>query len=123
LTSFEGGVACLFHASAALPPTGHVGREEEDMGSPWIFEGTDVVRLADETDRVRIGAGGTPTRALEVVGTALATLQDRGGNVFDVRAYGAKGDGSTDDRGAIQAAIDALPASGGTLYLPPGTTK
>lgn len=93
------------------------------MGSPWIFEGSDVVRLADETDKVRIGAGGTPTRALEVVGTALATLQDRGGNVFDVRAYGAKGDGVADDRVAIQAAIDALPASGGTLYLPPGNYK
>ncbi len=36
----------------------------------------------------------------------------------DVRAYGAKGDGSTDDAAAIQAAINAAP--GGTVYFPPG---
>ncbi len=45
--------------------------------------------------------------------------------VYDVRAYGATGDGSTNDAAAIQAAIDALPAySGGfgrgTVYFPAG---
>ncbi len=38
----------------------------------------------------------------------------------DVRAYGATGDGSTDDTAAIQAALEATPANG-TCYLPPGT--
>lgn len=33
---------------------------------------------------------------------------------YHVRAFGAKGDGSTDDRAAIQAAIDAIPKSGDT---------
>ncbi|MGD0910022.1 MAG: glycosyl hydrolase family 28-related protein, partial [Candidatus Acidiferrales bacterium] len=36
-------------------------------------------------------------------------------------AYGAKGDGSTDDRAAIQAALNAVP-SGGTVYFPAGHT-
>lgn len=35
-------------------------------------------------------------------------------------AYGAKGDGSTNDTAAIQAAIDALPANGGTVFFPAG---
>jgi hypothetical protein len=40
----------------------------------------------------------------------------------DVRQFGALGDGRTDDRRAIQAAIDALAdAGGGTAIMPPGT--
>ncbi len=43
----------------------------------------------------------------------------------DVTAYGAKGDGSTDDTAAIQAAINAVCAYPGnsrpTLFFPPGT--
>ncbi|WP_349617118.1 glycosyl hydrolase family 28-related protein [Azotobacter salinestris] len=41
--------------------------------------------------------------------------------VFNARDFGALGDGVSDDRAAIQAAIDAAHASGGgTVYLPPG---
>jgi len=36
---------------------------------------------------------------------------------YDVRAYGAVGDGSTDDRTAIQAAVDACQANGGGGYV------
>lgn len=39
---------------------------------------------------------------------------------YDVRAFGAKGDGSTDDLGAINAAIGALAKNGGVLVFPPG---
>ncbi len=39
---------------------------------------------------------------------------------FDVRRFGAVGDGANDDTTAIQTAISALPA-GGRLYFPPGT--
>jgi hypothetical protein len=34
--------------------------------------------------------------------------------------YNARGNGSTDDTAAIQAAFDAVPATGGVVYLPPG---
>ena len=45
-------------------------------------------------------------------------------NVFNVKDYGAKGDGTTDDTLAIRAAITALTAAGGgTLYFPDGTLK
>ncbi len=40
---------------------------------------------------------------------------------FNVRDYGAAGDGVTNDTAAITAAITAIPAAGGTLYFPAGT--
>ena len=39
---------------------------------------------------------------------------------FDVKTYGALGDGTTDDTTAIQAALAAIPAAGGVLYFPAG---
>lgn len=45
-------------------------------------------------------------------------------SVIDVKAhFGATGDGTTNDAAAIQAAIDALPATGGAVVFPPGTYK
>lgn len=43
-----------------------------------------------------------------------------GVQTIDVRAFGAKGDGVTDDRAAIQSAIDHAPSSGAIIYFPPG---
>lgn len=42
-------------------------------------------------------------------------------HVFDVRDYGASGDGETDDAAAIQAAIDAAQAAGATTIFFPYT--
>ena len=44
--------------------------------------------------------------------------------VFNVRDYGATGNGTTDDGAAITSAANAMQAAGGgTLYFPPGTYK
>lgn len=42
---------------------------------------------------------------------------------IDVRAYGAVGDGVTDDTTAIQNALNAVPSTGGRVFLPFGTYK
>nr|MDA8319057.1 glycosyl hydrolase family 28-related protein [Actinomycetota bacterium] len=41
---------------------------------------------------------------------------------YNVRDFGARGDGTTDDTAAIQAAVNAaVAAAGGIVYFPPGT--
>jgi hypothetical protein len=44
----------------------------------------------------------------------------RGSASIDVREHGARGDGRHDDTAAFQQAIDALPATGGTVRVPAG---
>lgn len=58
-----------------------------------------------------------------VPGARADTLpaRQRGDRRVDVREAGAAGDGHADDTGAIQAAIDGLPDSGGTVHVPAGT--
>lgn len=42
---------------------------------------------------------------------------------FNVKVYGAAGDGTTDDTAAVNSAIAAIPSAGGVLYFPAGTYK
>jgi hypothetical protein len=53
--------------------------------------------------------------------TALDAKVSTGVLVYNVKDYGAKGDGATDDTAAIQAAIAAANVNGGTVLLPAGT--
>lgn len=65
-------------------------------------------------------------RSLALGGVVLFAPLSRGataapsGTVIDVRSKGARGDGRSDDTSAIQRAIDALPAAGGTVRVPEG---
>jgi len=63
---------------------------------------------------------GAPITAAEPL---LSSIVDAilANNATNVKTYGAKGDGVTDDSIAMLAAIAALPKTGGTLLFPPGT--
>jgi hypothetical protein len=55
-------------------------------------------------------------------GTIVSRIQDKGGIVYDAKAFGAVGDGIANDFAAIQAVLDAAKAAGGgTVFLPVGT--
>jgi hypothetical protein len=45
------------------------------------------------------------------------------GGCANVLDFGAKGDGTTNDTAAIQAAVDSLSVNGGAVYFPKGTYK
>ena len=75
-----------------------------------------------------IGIGTTsPFSTLSVNGsgyfssTLTAPIIDNGGQVYNVKAFGAKGDGVTDDTSAFQKALNALSSTGGTLAVPSGS--
>jgi len=54
-------------------------------------------------------------------GAVLRTAQDKMRETVSVKDFGAVGDGVANDAPAFQAAINALPASGGRVRIPSGT--
>jgi hypothetical protein len=74
------------------------------------FVGAGVTVTDDATNSrtvVTIPGGGSATGVLPVINVKTD--------------HGAVGDGTTSDRAALQAAAAAVPATGGILFLPPGT--
>jgi Pectate lyase superfamily protein len=51
-------------------------------------------------------------------GAVARTQQKVNRDVVSVKGYGALGDGTTDDSTAFQSAVNALPATGGTILVP-----
>ncbi len=66
-------------------------------------------------------ADGTATPTAPIGSTTTSNTPADAQTILNVKQYGAAGDGTTDDTAAIQAAIDAVPNSGGTVIFPPGT--
>lgn len=56
-------------------------------------------------------------------GAVARTLNTRLGETVSAKDFGAVGDGVVDDTVALQKVFDAVPASGGSIYFPPGYYK
>lgn len=69
----------------------------------------------------------TTSTELGFVSGVTSAIQTQLNNInlryFNVKAYGAVGNGSTNDQAAIQSAIDAAEVSGGVVYFPDGNYK
>lgn len=88
-----------------------------DLAS-WVTGTTDRVSIADDGDGT-ITLSGPQDLATDSSPTFNDVIINEG-VWHDVRAYGAVGNGATDDSAAFQAAIDAA-SSGGKVYIPPAT--
>lgn len=63
---------------------------------------------------------------LDCAGFNLLNFNGGGGSSvypYNVKSYGAVGDGTTDDTTSIQNALAAIPSGGGVLYFPAGIYK
>jgi hypothetical protein len=78
-------------------------------GGPYYLDATDTTS-ADNSGTI-------------IVATDGGRWKLQPGGILTVRQFGAKGDGTTDDTSAIQAALNALPSTGGALYFPGGVYK
>jgi hypothetical protein len=85
---------------------------------------TDVTIAAVKLQTASPGTAQTGNFNIDT-GIGRLALQDKGGQVFNVRAYGAVGDGMTDDTAAINSALSAAGAASprGVLLFPHGVYK
>lgn len=84
-----------------------------------ITAGSVILTRAEGYSYTVVPAGATDYNIVTAGGTLLRVNEV--GGVFNVRAFGAKGDGIADDSAVFQAAVNAV--GNGTLLVPPGTYR
>jgi hypothetical protein len=72
-------------------------------------------------DFLKLGAVGVAGSVVAAGRTASASTERTPGLNFDVISFGAKGDGKTLDTSAVNRAIEAAAAAGGTVLFPAGS--
>ena len=97
-----------------------------DGTTSWVDAATlpgVTVTTASDSSKLPL-TGGALTGTVTNTGPYKGKVYDKGGQVYNVMAYGAVCDGSTDDSTAFASAISAASgAGGGIVQVPAGTCK
>ena len=88
-----------------------------DFASKNVVLAKDEIGIERDTGLQKLGDGSTQWASLVYLDPAGASSE------FNVRIYGARGDGVQNDHPAIQAAVSAANEAGGTVLFPAGTYK
>lgn len=121
-TQFNGSGAGL----TGVPSAGVGG--SSSLGSLSVIADSDNTNAGELIDFI-FGSGGSQTLVarftrliLTFYKALVGVFYDKGGQVWNVMAYGADNTGALNSTGAIQNAIDACAAAGGGIvFLPAGT--
>lgn len=119
--SYPGATVTVYLAGTSTLATVYDTAGGATKGNPFTADvkGYYYFYANDGCYDIRYSGGGIPasyTRA------DICTREGEALELFNVKAYGAKGDGVTNDTDGVQTAVSALiAAGGGHLYFPPGT--
>jgi len=86
--------------------------------APLLDAAIDVIHI--EYSTLLAATASTTTYKYPDTNAVETTVQAKLSETVSVTDFGAVGDGVTDDTAAIQAAIDAVPATGGGVHFPEG---
>jgi hypothetical protein len=130
LARFDGATGKIVQGSAAtLTDAGALTVASIDLTTALAVAdgGTGGATAAAARTNLGLDAGGAGDVWVEKAGDAMTGpltttgVRQMGEGVYNVRAYGAVGNGTTNDAAAFQAAIDAATAAGGgTVFVPAG---
>lgn len=133
LLKYAVGLSAIFLGAATLVFAGQITvPSAPGLGYTLVSTSTGAYQ-ATTTDPLHVGAifatsttatsfinGNLTVNGTSTLATTTTTLWDKGGAVFNVKAYGAKGDGVTDDTNAIQNTINLAIIFGGIVQFPSG---
>lgn len=114
--------------AATVTATGPYG---VDFTVPSVAAGAYTLELSNDGGATWVAYSGSQTFAVRAAGSdplglGLAWADDFDWTTYDAKtAFGAVGDGTTDDTAALQSGIDTIKSvhGGGALYLPNGTYR